>query len=134
LWVHPRRLTVQPPPFPIGRHGTDGWIVYEMKRRGIPVVDVTPDVRLIHQFHQKPSPREPRYLNEMRDCVRLFDGMAERALSVLDADWLLQGGRLRRPAGLRRLHAAMSLFRPYRWAIGRRRRVKLPHLYGSAFA
>ncbi len=129
-WIYPTRVRLRPPPFPIGRHGTDGWAVYEMKRRGVPVIDLTPDVTLLHQHHAKMSMSDPRFYQEMRDCVRLFDGMAEKALNLLDADWIFSRGRLRRPRGLRRLHAAMSLFRPYRYLLGLRRRILLPHLYG----
>lgn len=131
-WVYPRRVRLRPPPFPVGRHGTDGWAVYDMKRRGIQVIDVTGELCLVHQHHGKPAGRDPRFHEEMRDCARLFDGMAEHALNLLDADWLWRDGRLERPRGFRRLHSAMSLFRPYRFLVGQRRRLRLPHLYGSS--
>jgi hypothetical protein len=129
MWAYPSRMALQPPPFPIGRHGTDGWVVYDMKRRGIPVIDVTAEAPMIHQTHDKPAAADPRFHDEMLDCVRLFDGMAERAMNLLDADLLWRNGRLVRPRGLRRLHASMSLFAPYRFFVGQRRRYKLPHLY-----
>lgn len=132
MWVYPRSVDMQPPPFPIGRHGTDGWVVYEMKRRNIPVIDATPDLRLLHQWHAKGNTRDPRFHAEMLDCVRLFEGMAEKALNIFDADWLWHNGRLRRPRGFRRMHAALSLFGPYRTLVGWRRRRRLPHLYDSA--
>jgi hypothetical protein len=129
MWAHPAGLDLRPPPFPIGRHGTDGWVVYDMKRRGIPVIDVTADAPMIHQTHAKPAAADPRFHDEMLECVRLFDRMAERAMNLLDADLLWRNGRLTRPRGLRGLHASMSLFTPYRFLVGRRRRYKLPHLY-----
>jgi len=132
LWVYPRSIPMQPPGFPIGRHGTDGWVVYEMKRRGIPVIDATPELRLLHQWHAKATSRDPVFHAEMLECVRLFEGMAEKALNLYDADWLWRGGRLCRPRGFRRIHAALSLFGPYRALVGWRRRRKLPHLYGPA--
>jgi hypothetical protein len=129
MWAYPSRMALRPPPFPIGRHGTDGWVVYDMKRRGIPVIDITAETPMIHQTHGKPAAADPRFHDEMLDCVRLFDGMAERAMNLLDADLLWRNGRLTRPRGLRRLHASMSLFTPYRFFVGQRRRYKLPHLY-----
>jgi hypothetical protein len=129
MWAYPSRMALRPPPFPIGRHGTDGWVVYDMKRRGIPVIDITAEAPMIHQRHSKPVAADPRFHDEMLDCVRLFDGMAERALNLLDADLLWRNGQLSRPRGLRRLHASMSLFTPYRFCVGQRRRYNLPHLY-----
>jgi hypothetical protein len=129
MWAYPSRMALRPPPFPIGRHGTDGWVVYDMKRRGIPVIDITAEAPMIHQTHGKPAAADPRFHHEMLDCVRLFDRMAERAMNLLDADLLWRNGRLMRPRGLRRLHASMSLFAPYRFCVGWRRRYKLPHLY-----
>jgi len=134
LWAHPRRLPFRPPPLPMGRYGTDGWAVYEMKRRGIPVVDISDSVCLVHQPHPRAASDDPGFLRECREVVRLFDGMAEHAMSLLDADWLWRDDRLVRPTGLRRLHAAMSLFPPYRSMVGLRRRLRLPHLYGAEAA
>jgi len=132
LWVYPATLDFQAPPMPIGRGGMDGWAVWSLKRRGVQVIDFTHDVTLVHQHHERPARRNPRYLDEFRECLRLFESMPENAMSLLDADWLLIDGKLRRPTGLRRLHAAMSFFRPYRYLVGRRRRFNLPELYGPA--
>ena len=131
LWVYRREFDVNAPPMPIGRGGTDGWAVWSMRRQGIPVVDLSDEVLLVHQHHDKPARKDPRFNGELRECVRLFESMAEDAMSLLDANWLFSEGRLRRPRGLRRLHAAMSLFRPYRFLLGLRRRYQQPHIYGA---
>lgn len=129
LWVYPRSLDFAPPPFPIGRCATDGWVSYKCRRDGIPLIDVTPAVLLIHQLHERPATRSPLFYAEQLECVFLFDNIAENALSLLDTDWIYRDGRLERPRGLRWLHSRMSLFKPYRWLVGWRRKIKLPQLY-----
>ena len=129
LWVYPKSFDMAPPPFPIGRHLTDGWAIYSARCRRIPVIDLTAEILLVHQVHDRPAKRNPLFHEEQLECVRLFANAAENALSVIDADWVYNEGHIRRPLGLRRIHAAMSLFRPYRWLVGRRRKRKLPHLY-----
>ena len=116
---------------PIGRGGMDGWAVWKMKQSGVSFIDFSADVTLVHQYHDRPARRNPLYAEEFRECLRLFEGMPENAMSLLDADWVLVNGRLQRPKGLRRIHAALSQFRPWRFMIGQRRRLKLPHLYGQ---
>jgi hypothetical protein len=129
LWVYPKTLWLDPPPFPIGRHLTDGWAIHHARRERIPVIDLTKEVLIVHQLHDRPAKRSPLFYQEQLECVRLFDRAAENALNLLDADWIYQSGKLVRPPGLRRLHASMALFRPYRWLVGLRRKHKLPHLY-----
>jgi hypothetical protein len=132
LWVYPRDLDLAAPPFPIGRGGTDGWVVWDMKRRSIPVIDLSPELMMVHQFHSKPARKSPLFHEELIECVDLFPTMARDAMTLLDADLVMSGGVLRQPVGLRRLHAAMSFFGPYRALIGLRRRLGLPHIYGPA--
>ncbi len=46
-----RRAAVSLPPFAVGRPCWDNWLIMDAKRRGIPVVDVTPVCRIVHQNH-----------------------------------------------------------------------------------
>ena len=39
------------PPFAVGRPAWDGWLVYQTRRRRIPVVDATRSITAIHQDH-----------------------------------------------------------------------------------
>lgn len=129
LWVYPRDFDMAPPPFPIGRHLTDGWAIYRNRCDRIPVIDLTAEILLVHQLHDRPAKKNPLFYEEQLECVRLFENAAENALSVIDADWIYTGGEIRRPQGMRRLRSALSLFHPYRWLVGWRRKLKLPHLY-----
>lgn len=129
LWVYPRNFDMAPPAFPIGRHLTDGWAIYSARLRRIPVIDLTAEILLVHQLHDRPAKRNPFFYEEQLECVRLFENAAENALSVIDADWVFTAGQIHRPRGLRRIRAALSLFRPYRRLVGFRRKRKHPHLY-----
>jgi hypothetical protein len=132
LWVYPRSLDFGCPPFPIGRCATDGWIVYKARRDGIPVIDVTQAISLVHQLHDRPATRSPLFHEEQLECVYLFDNIAENAMSLLDADWIFRDGMISRPKGLRRLHSMMSFFRPYRFLVGLRRKIMVPYLYRAS--
>ncbi|MDO8836191.1 MAG: hypothetical protein Q7V01_11380 [Vicinamibacterales bacterium] len=129
LWIYPKTWAIDPPPFPIGRGGTDNWVVYKARTSRVPVVDVTADLLLIHQWHDKPARKSPRFREEFYECVRLFDNIAENAMSLLDADMILRDGQLRRPTGFRRVHSSMSLFRPYRKLLAQYRRIRKPHIF-----
>jgi hypothetical protein len=50
-FVFPRGLWADIPAFAIGRGAWDNWLIYEARRRNIPVVDVTQVVTAIHQNH-----------------------------------------------------------------------------------
>lgn len=129
LWVYPQEFKLPVPPFPIGRCATDSWVVYWARREGIPVIDMTGELMLVHQFHNRVAKRSPLFYAEQLECIRLFDNIAENGMSLLDTDWVFEGGHIRRPRGLRRLHSAMAFFRPYRWLIGLRRKYRLPQFY-----
>lgn len=129
LWIYPRSLDFNCPPFPIGRCATDGWVVYKARRDGIPVIDVSASILIIHQLHDRPAKRNPLFYAEQLECVYLFQNMGENAMSLLDADWVYRQGEIRRPTGLTRLHSLMSFFRPYRFLIALRRKIRVPHLY-----
>ena len=129
LWIYPRSLDFNCPPFPIGRCATDGWVVYKARRDGIPVIDVSSAILLIHQLHDRPAKLSPLFYEEQLECVYLFENMGENAMSLLDADWVYRDGEIRRPTGLTRLHSLMSFFRPYRFLVAQLRKYRVPHLY-----
>lgn len=132
LWVYPKSLRWDAPPMPIGRGGMDGWAVWRTKTSGTPFIDFTHDMLLVHQFHDRAARGNPLYQQEFLECLRLFETMAEDAMTLLNADWLLVNGRLQRPTGFRRLHSLLSSYRPYRFLIGQHRRMRLPQKYGHA--
>ncbi|MFN3742882.1 MAG: hypothetical protein ACK4VW_09475, partial [Anaerolineales bacterium] len=42
FFVFPRRCYTEVPPFTIGRAGWDNWMIYQARRQGWPVIDLTP--------------------------------------------------------------------------------------------
>ena len=50
-FLFPRGMYACVPPFAIGRGTWDNWLVYQSRARGIPVVDATSAVMVVHQNH-----------------------------------------------------------------------------------
>jgi len=50
-FVFPRGMLAAVPPFVIGRPGYDNWLLWSVRRRGIPLVDATGAAPVIHQNH-----------------------------------------------------------------------------------
>lgn len=115
-WVFPRRFRFDPPPFVVGRPGMDSWLVYRSRSLGVPVVDATESIMIIHQNHDYPSKREYFYEVEKERNLRLGGGHVNM-MSLRDADWLLCPDGIRRPSYPRRIYSLLSLVRPWRWLL-----------------
>jgi hypothetical protein len=50
-FVFPRGQLAEMPPFPVGRPLWDNWMIFSHRQRGIPVVDATESVTVLHQNH-----------------------------------------------------------------------------------
>lgn len=86
------------PPFAMGRAGWDNWMIYAGRARGIPVVDASADVKILHQDHDYAHlpGGQPHYrLPESEENVRLAGGR-EMMFRLTDADWRLEGGEVRK--------------------------------------
>jgi len=53
-FLFPRGMYEDIPPFAVGRVGWDNWIIYHTLNRGIPIIDATQALTLIHQNHTYP--------------------------------------------------------------------------------
>jgi len=51
FFVFPKGLWGQLPPFAIGRGIWDGWLLYQAKEMGVPIVDATERLTAVHQNH-----------------------------------------------------------------------------------
>jgi hypothetical protein len=102
------------PDFVIGRPQWDNWMIYHARKQGWLVVDATPSVLAIHQNHDYrhlPGGRPPHGLEEGKRNRKMAGGVRTRYL-ILDAEWVLEGGTLRRPKfslerSLRKLELAL---------------------------
>ncbi len=86
------------PPFALGRAGWDNWMIYAGRAHGVPVVDASSDVKILHQDHDYAHlpDGQPHYrLPESAVNVELAGGR-EVMFRLPDANWRLEGGELRR--------------------------------------
>lgn len=107
-WIFPKHIQFNHPPFTNGRFATDGWLVYEARRRKIPVIDATEIVEIIHQNHYYPQKEKDYYEIERKRNLELAGGLAN-VLTLRDADWLLTKEGLKRPEFPRRIFPMLSL-------------------------
>ena len=87
------------PDFVIGRPQWDNWMIYHACQEGWPVIDATPTVLVVHQNHDYrhlPGGKPPHGLEEGRRNRALAGGQKTKYL-ILDAEYELVDGRLRRP-------------------------------------
>jgi hypothetical protein len=77
------------PAFAVGRPGWDNWMIYNARARHVPVVDVTPSVRVVHQNHgyeHVTERRGPWWDGPEGDRnIALMDLRGRRMFTVLDA-------------------------------------------------
>jgi len=97
-FVFPRSCFTKMPQFAIGRAGWDNWMFTHARLQAWPVVNATQAITIIHQDHDYSHlpGGQPHYrLPETTENIRLAGG--RRAIfTLLDADYTLQGGALRR--------------------------------------
>ncbi len=112
-FVFPRACFTQMPKFAIGRAGWDNWMFTHARLQGWPVVNATQAITIIHQDHDYSHlpGGQPHYrLPETTENIRQAGG--QRAIfTLLDANYTLQAGRLRRiPLRGRKLLREMETF------------------------
>jgi len=100
FFAFPRTLPVRLPPLAIGRVGWDSWLIYATRSAGIPLVDATRIVCIVHQNHAAAYDPAGREADENRASA----GGYYRMGTIRDADWQLEreGARIAirpRPAG-----------------------------------
>ena len=90
------------PPFAVGRPGWDNWFIYNARRLRLPVVDITPATRVIHQNHDYrhvPNQQGKSYEGPEADKNRTIMGGWEYVFSLHDATHILTPTALRRATG-----------------------------------
>jgi hypothetical protein len=99
------------PPFAVGRPRWDNWLLYEAKRSGLPLVDITAIATVIHQPHNythHPSGQVGVWTGQeaKENAALLGVGRAgyTRVFTIRDADWQLTATGKRRPFLLNRAY------------------------------
>lgn len=115
------RNTVRMPAFAVGRPGWDDWLIYDVRHRGIPVIDATPAVTIVHQNHDYSHSQFGQTQRvggpELKTNVDVAGGLFNM-MTLRNADWVLDRTGLRRPALLLRIHSILSLYLPWRMLFG----------------
>jgi predicted SAM-dependent methyltransferase len=100
LFIFPRGMYQDMPPFGIGRACWDNWLIFSTRSRRIPVIDATPTMTIVHQKHDyshHPEGWEGVYLGVERDYNLELAGGWDHIFTLGDADWIIG------PRGLKRL-------------------------------
>ena len=89
--LFPKGLIVDFPDFTLGRPLWDNWLIYNIKRKRIPIIDCTPVVTLIHQSHDYSHYHLSGGVwngSEARANLKLAGGY-HHAFTIADADYQL---------------------------------------------
>lgn len=102
LLVFSRGLWENIPPFIIGRAIYDNWLFYRARSQGVPVIDATPVITIVHQNHdysssgwawKKPeAAKHPEFLKNLE-----LAGGYKNVFTLQDANWVLTPKGLKRP-------------------------------------
>lgn len=85
------------PPLVVGRAGYDNFLIYDCLVRGIPVVDASSQVSVIHQNHDYAHLSQGRTeVFEGPEAQVNFESIGDRRklFTIQDADWRMEAGRL----------------------------------------
>ena len=84
------------PDFSVGRPGYDNWIVWHARRRLIPVIDLSDELKVIHQNHHfkfHNLVNDPKVFIE-EDGARNMEFIGENALNLCDANYILSSNKI----------------------------------------
>jgi hypothetical protein len=99
LFLYKGSIWGEVPPMVIARAGFDNYLIYYCRKRGIPVVDMTGQVTLIHQEHDyrhlEKGRKEVFTGSEARRNVQLAGGW-DYLFTIEDADWRLTSAGVER--------------------------------------
>lgn len=84
-----KNLPVALPEFAVGRPGWDSWLIYQSRMQGLPLIDATKTVMVIHQNH---PPAYRPYGAEALDNTKTAGGYY-RMGTLRDANWELRSDK-----------------------------------------
>jgi hypothetical protein len=106
-FVFPRGCFTDLPDFAVGRSGWDNWMIYKARKEGLPAIDASADVTIIHQNHDYshlPGGQRHHRLQESKENVRLGGGPHVKQFRLYEASHRLVNGQVtRQPLSLQRL-------------------------------
>lgn len=127
FFIFPKNIKINMPPFSVKHGGWDNWFVYRLKSLGLPIIDATEAITVIHQNHNGHHKKEIKSVwlgKEGKNELKLAGGFSSM-LTLRDADWLLTSDlKLKRPKLARRIFASLSLFYPWRILLALKRKIQ----------
>ena len=87
------------PPFIIGRAGWDNWFLYSVRAKGLPLIDATASIQVVHQNHDYrhvPAGSGKSYAGPETDINLQLSGKLATEFSIKDATHELSSGKLKR--------------------------------------
>lgn len=125
--VFPKRFEPSMPAFAVGRPGWDNWLIWRARSSGVPVIDATADVTVIHQNHDY---RHSKYGGkkrvggpETKGNYKLAGGFV-RMLNILDANYIIINGQVVKRPWPGGIISALSLFYPWRLFLALKRNLQ----------
>ena len=116
------------PPFPMAHGDWDPWFLFQYQQRGIPVVNLSHVVTIVHQNHEAPEETKRKrrkwyWSAEGRMTVRQMGGFSSM-ITLREADYVMTGNGLERPPLPYYLLSRLGRYRTWRSALACRRRLK----------
>lgn len=119
------------PPFPMNSAGWDPWFLYAHRRRGIPVVNLTHEVTIVHQNHESRDATRRKKIawrNDSKAMAAVRDaGGFSSMMTLREADYVLMASGLQRPLANRFLSGLVGTAL-YRRTLALKRHLQGPFL------
>jgi len=130
-FVFPRNLPdiIKMPPLVVGRPGWDNWLIYKALSLGIPVIDATKSITIVHQNHDySHSPygnlKKRKVMGpETQANIKMIGGFANMC-TFGSADFILTEKGVEPKNFIKRFLIKLSLFYPWRMAVGLKRKLQ----------
>src|SRR5262245_46924445 len=98
-FVYSSKIGNDMPPFIIGRGGWDNWFLYSVRAKGLPLIDATTSIQVVHQNHDYrhvPAGSGKSYAGPETDINLKLSGKLASEFSIKDATHELSSGKLKR--------------------------------------
>ena len=127
-FIFPKNFPITMPAFAVGRSGWDNWLVFETRRKKIPVIDATAVITAIHQNHDYSHHTEGKQgthaSKEAQENWKNAGGLG-KLMNITGANMILTQNGLRIAPFKNRLYAWLILFPITQRVIALMRSVKL---------
>lgn len=110
-FAFPRGVLRDMPPFAIGRAAWDNWVIYRVRRDGVPVVDASDDILAVHQDHgyQHVPFSQGAWRGPESQRNRDLAGGEKNLYCLADASHRLQRGRISRLYSLQAVRRRLGI-------------------------